>query len=131
MTQTRLDRLRARGEVVVHADSGGYSVSWWPKGQRGNPFCGRSGSGPVLDSIVAEIEEATRPQTRDWDDARWARERQAKKDAEDRQRFWLRTYDQDDRRREKAARDRVERQKVRERDERRRQRQRVYQALSG
>ncbi len=102
--QTKLDRLRARGTVRIEADAGGYHVSWWPKGQRGNPFCGRGESGPALDPIVADLEEATRPPSRDWDGARFARERQARLEAEQTQRARMRGYDIDDRLRERRDR---------------------------
>ncbi|MEA2702122.1 MAG: hypothetical protein QOD63_67 [Actinomycetota bacterium] len=105
-----MDRLRARGDVLISADDEGYDITWWPKGQRGNPFCGRGARGPVLDELVMHLEQATRPPSRDWDDARYAREWQAEEDRRNTLRFWLGQYD-----REKLDRERVKREEHRER----------------
>lgn len=130
MTQTKLDRLRARGSVLIEADSDGYRVSWWPKGQKGNPFCGRGDHGPTLEPIIAALEELTRPPSRDWESARYARERQAEHDAEVNLRFWMRQYDRDDRHREKRARE-SEAWRVKRRAEvARRERERVKRMLA-
>lgn len=108
MTQTTLDRLRARGTVIIDADDGGYHVSWWPKGQKGNPFCGRGQSGPVLEPLIVALEESTRPPSRDWESARYARVWQEELDAETRRKYRLAECDRDDRRREKRSREREE-----------------------
>lgn len=131
MTQTTLDRLRARGTVVIEADNDGYSVSWWPKGQKGNPFCGRGGRGPALDPIVAALEAETRPMSRDWEGARAAREWEAERKAEETHRFWMRTYDREDRDRERQARIRLEAQVRLEAARRKRERERVKRVLTG
>lgn len=130
MSQTKLDRLRARGSVLIDADRDGYHVSWWPKGQKGNPLCGRGDSGPTLEPIIEALEEATRPMSRDWEDARFAREWQAQRDAEDNQRFWMRTYDREDRDREKRARHRSEDQARRNAAWRKREIERVRRVLT-
>lgn len=131
MTQTKLDRLRARGSVRIDADSDGYAVAWWPKGQAGNPFCGRGDRGPVLEELVAHIEEATRPAWyADVDDVRAARERKAEHDRAERQRLALRHADMDDRRREKRARE-AEAWRVKRRAEiARQERERVKRMLA-
>jgi len=100
---TPLDRLRARGEVRIDADAFGYHVSWWPKGQKGNPFCGRGLSGTVLEPLIEELVEATRPTTRDFYEAKYAREWQAEHDQAWNQRCALAACDRDDRRREKRS----------------------------
>ena len=56
-------RLCARGEVRIHRNSDGRRplVLWWPRGQFGNPFCGRSFGGDTLEEALVLAEEATRP----------------------------------------------------------------------
>lgn len=129
--QTTLDRLRARGSVVIAADADGYRLSWWPKGQKGNPLCGRGESGPTLEPLIAALEEATRPPSRDFEDARYYRVRQAEHDAAALERFWMRHYDRDDRQRERRAREAEARRIQRRVEVARREQERVRRILAG
>ena len=130
MSQTTLDRLRARGTVVIEADADGYHLSWWPTGQKGNFLVARGGSGPVLEPLVVAMEEATRPPSRDWDDARWHRERQAEHDAAWRQRAALAACDNADRIRERRSREAEEWRITRRSQIARRERDRVKRVLA-
>ncbi len=132
MSQTALDRLRFRGEVSITADADGYSLSWWPKGQRGNPFCARGVTGPVLDALAVDVERATRP---DWypdvESVREARERKAEYDRACSLRQALALVDREDRWREKRDRQRVEWRRQRQAEIARRERSRVQRVLTG
>jgi hypothetical protein len=129
--QTKLDRLRARGTVIIEADRDGYKVTWWPTGQKGNFLVGRGGRGRDMDALVAQLEEETRPATRDWDYARSHREWCERLEQEQRQRARMRQYDREDRLRHRRDLERIASQERRAATAATRERERVRRVLAG
>lgn len=79
-------RLNARGVARIHQGGDGPLVLWWPRGQFGNPFCGRSFGGETLEEVLVRAEEKTRPPSMSIEDLAWRRQcergREARKLAE-------------------------------------------------
>jgi hypothetical protein len=64
-------RLNARGHAEVHGGRDWPVVLWWPRGQRGNPFCQRTFPAPVLGAALIQAERETRPPTETIEWTRW------------------------------------------------------------